>query len=70
MATIVVHRQTGERYLRVGADHWALETRGQVPAAIVCDRDGGIRSFPAELVQVIEVDRKPPNAWLSEDPFR
>ncbi|PUA37439.1 hypothetical protein C8Z91_19000 [Paenibacillus elgii] len=74
MATIVCHKPSGRKYLFLGTgfgahkaqragllgDDWFLrEKSGEIMVAAVCDRNGIIRWFPSDELQVLEVDGKP-----------
>jgi len=85
MATIVVQRSTGRRYVLVGTGYGMAETatpgvfwgnwapdvkRSEMSLVAVCDADGSIGWYRLEEIQVVEIDGKPPQHWLSGEPFR
>ena len=85
MATIVQHRQSGERWVLIGTGfgmfetarpHWVwgdaspVKEGGQVAMVAVANSDGIVGWFPSEQLQVIEVDGKPPRQWIEGSPYR
>lgn len=71
MATIVLHKPSGEKYIFLGTgfgaykamragvlggDLFPHEEAGEIMAAAVCDAQGHIRWFETEELQVLEID--------------
>ncbi|MBP1153814.1 MULTISPECIES: hypothetical protein [unclassified Paenibacillus] len=71
MATIVLHKPSGEKYIFLGTgfgaykatrasvlggDLFPHEEAGEIMAAAVCDAQGHIRWFETEELQVLEMD--------------
>lgn len=79
MATIVLHKPTGECFVLIGTGFGAYSSSspsffggnlfpnkeyGEVECAAVSDAAGTIRWLPTEELQVLEVDGKSPEEWL------
>ncbi|WP_088830247.1 hypothetical protein [Paenibacillus tyrfis] len=67
MATIVWHKPSGRKYLVLGPGFGAYKAQraGLLGAvAAVCDRNGIIRWFPSDELQVLEVDGQPVSNWF------
>ncbi|WP_054973429.1 hypothetical protein [Paenibacillus sp. A3] len=79
MATIVWHKPSGQKYLflgpgfgaykaqragLLGGDWFPHEESGEIMVAAVCDRNGIIRWFPSDELQVLEIDGKPVSNWF------
>ncbi len=73
MATIVVHKKTGQRYVLVGTAAGVV-AEGDVGdggdealgLAFVCGTSGSVKVVRAFDLIVVEVDGRPPSDWLAD----
>lgn len=85
MATIVVHRSTGQRYVLVGTGYaatetatpglffgnWAPDVQGTSWGMVaVCDAQGTIMWADSQQFAVAEIDGSAPSRLLHNTPFR
>ena len=86
MATIVVHKTNGARYVVVGSGYGAWESKspsfwwgnlaptissGGIALVAVCDERGEIGWLPSHELLAVEIDGKSPQAWLEPtSPYR
>ena len=73
MATIVVHVETGERYLLLGAGlgaHSGEDATRTFPLLAVADAEGKIDWFRYDKIRVVTVDGRSPLTHLGTDAFR
>jgi len=82
MATIVVHKRSGIRYILIGTGYGAYKSQlpgvfggsvfpreetGEIPLAAVTDGEGNIKWILTEELVVTEVDGQPPHVWLARE---
>ncbi|MGF1464569.1 MAG: hypothetical protein ACFCGT_00415 [Sandaracinaceae bacterium] len=74
MAVIAVHRETGKRYVLLGAgfgrvrgDH-GLDQTSQLLA--LCDGEGRVHWIPARDIAIVSVDGEPPASLLRDATYR
>lgn len=81
MATIVVHKRSGLRYVLIGTGYGAYKSQmpsvfggsmfpreetGEIPLAAVTDREGNIKWILTDELIVTEVDGQPLHVWLEQ----
>lgn len=82
MATIVVHKRSGTRYVLIGTGYGAYKSQlpgvfggsvfpreetGEIPLAAVSDKAGNIRWMLTDELVVAKVDGHPPHVWLERE---
>ncbi|MEF3313488.1 hypothetical protein PV433_31855 [Paenibacillus sp. GYB004] len=82
MATIVVHKRSGIRYVLIGTGYGAYKSQlpsvfggsvfpreetGEIPLAAVSDKAGNIEWILTDELVVAEVDGQPPHVWLEQE---
>jgi hypothetical protein len=80
VATIVLHKPSGEYYVLIGTGFGAYKSQrpslvggnllphedsGEIPVAAVCNQAGVISWFYTEELTVVEIDGKPTDEWLA-----